>query len=208
MRVELKRLHNELSATMIYVTHDQIEAMTLGDRVAVMNEGKILQVGTPLEIYRQPVNRFVARFIGSVPINLWRGAVRQNEEQLVFDGGAFRLALKHDDLKRSLQGKTGLVEIGFRCEDVSIVDELDATACVKAVVATVDRLGDSTLVFANVESSDSRESLDAIENRTVVARVSATSEIQRGDRFGLRVETDKVLWFDGQTGTNLLKENK
>lgn len=75
MRGELKRLHRDLNATMIYVTHDQVEAMTLGDRVAVMNGGKILQVGRPLEIYQRPANLFVARFIGNVPINLCSGTV-------------------------------------------------------------------------------------------------------------------------------------
>ena len=88
MRVELKRLHRDLNATMIYVTHDQVEAMTLGDRVAVMNQGEILQVGRPLEIYQQPANLFVARFIGSVPINLQAGVVRREQNAIVFSGGA------------------------------------------------------------------------------------------------------------------------
>ncbi len=207
MRVELKRLHNELSATMIYVTHDQIEAMTLGDRVAVMNDGKILQVGSPLEIYQSPVNLFVARFIGSVPINLWRGAVKQDDEQMVFEGDTFRLSTSDDNLKRIVGA--GEVEIGFRCEDASFVDESDPAACAVVAIAELDRLGDSTLVYATVESKGSDESNGSDDKgQTVVARVSATSEIQRGDRFGLRVETDKVLWFDGKTGTNLLKENK
>jgi multiple sugar transport system ATP-binding protein len=209
MRVELKRLHNELSATMIYVTHDQIEAMTLGDRVAVMNDGKILQVGSPLEIYQQPVNLFVARFIGSVPINLWRGTVKQNDEQVVFDGGAFRLNSTGVALKRLMNAGVNDVEIGFRCEDVTFVDVNDPTACTTVAIAELDRLGDSTLVYATVESDRSnRPDEPTDENQTLVARISATSGMQRGDRFGLRVETDKVLWFDGKTGTNLLKENK
>ena len=93
MRVELKRLHRQLQATMIYVTHDQVEAMTMGDRVAVMNGGRIQQVGRPLEIYQQPANLFVARFIGNVPMNLRRGTVSLEGQQVVFDDGCLRMSV-------------------------------------------------------------------------------------------------------------------
>ncbi len=109
---------------MIYVTHDQVEAMTLGDRVAVMNEGKVLQVGSPLEIYRRPANLFVARFIGSVPINLCRGTVQQLSDRIRFDGRIrvdwmlgttgfenFRRVFDFGEHPRQ-------VVVGFRAEDV------------------------------------------------------------------------------------------
>ena len=90
LRVELKRLHRELATTMIYVTHDQIEAMTLGDRVAVMNQGEVQQIGTPTEIYRQPANLFVAKFIGSLPMNFCHGELCRDGNAIRFDGGFSR----------------------------------------------------------------------------------------------------------------------
>ena len=86
LRIELKRLHSDLKATMIYVTHDQVEAMTLGDRVAIMNEGEILQVGGPLEVYQRPANLFVAKFMGNSPINLCSGTVSRIGNRIEFKG--------------------------------------------------------------------------------------------------------------------------
>ena len=142
MRLELKRLHRDLNVTTIYVTHDQVEAMTLGDRVAVMNEGEILQVGSPLEVYQQPANLFVAEFFGAVPINLCLGTVKQNKDQIEFrsrrdDDSEIDLVKQWsssfvDDQDNSWrqrvfdrEGSAGSsqrdVVIGFRAEDVSVV---------------------------------------------------------------------------------------
>ena len=142
MRLELKRLQRDLNVTTIYVTHDQVEAMTLGDRVAVMNEGQILQVGSPLEVYQQPANLFVAEFFGTVPINLCSGTVKQNKDQIEFrshpdDGGEMDLIKQWsngfvDDQDSSWrqrmfdpEGSAGKcqrdVVIGFRAEDVAVV---------------------------------------------------------------------------------------
>ena len=142
MRLELKRLHRDLNVTTIYVTHDQVEAMTLGDRVAVMNEGEILQVGSPLEVYQQPANLFVAEFFGAVPINLCSGTVMQNKDQIEFrshpdDGSEVDLVKQWsnscvDDQDNSWRqrmfGQDGSagecqrdVVIGFRAEDVAVV---------------------------------------------------------------------------------------
>lgn len=150
MRLELKRLHRDLNVTTIYVTHDQVEAMTLGDRVAVMNEGEILQVGSPLDIYQRPANLFVAEFFGAVPINLCTGTVKQNKDRIEFrshrgdDSGvdlvtqwSNRLVDDQDNSWRQRvfdrEGSAGSsqrdVVIGFRAEDVSVVvtDALQAS---------------------------------------------------------------------------------
>jgi multiple sugar transport system ATP-binding protein len=110
MRSEISRLHSELGSTMIYVTHDQVEAMTMGDRICVMRDGKIMQIADPLTLYRQPENMFVAGFIGSPPMNLIRGSVQRREGGLFFvqsgeaselqlslRGGLEALASKHQD---------------------------------------------------------------------------------------------------------------
>ena len=142
MRSELKRIHRDLNVTTIYVTHDQVEAMTLGDRVAVMKDGEILQVGSPLEVYQQPANLFVAQFFGAQPINLCSGTVKQNEDRIEFrscseQGSDFGLVKEWsnnnvDDQdsswrqrvfdQQSSAGKCPRdVVIGFRAEDVSVV---------------------------------------------------------------------------------------
>ena len=142
MRLELKRLHRDLNVTTIYVTHDQVEAMTLGDRVAVMKDGEILQVGSPLEVYQQPANLFVAEFFGTVPINLCSGTVKQNEDQIEFcshpdDGSGINLIKQwpnsfvddqDDSWRQQMFDRDGSagesrrdVVIGFRAEDVAVV---------------------------------------------------------------------------------------
>ncbi len=230
MRVELKRLHKELNATMIYVTHDQIEAMTLGDRVAVMNQGKILQVGRPLDVYRCPANLFVARFIGSVPMNLITGVARRHEEKLVFDGGPFHFefsppagfAASVEQIIGAGRKSAGVV-LGFRCEDLTL-NPLDtstgsAPRLVSGTVAAIDRLGDSAVVYFEELRRTGRpatmtdrlqdgneETNETDAGEPLIARVAAATDISTGDRLELSVEPDRVLWFDTHTGENLLKE--
>ena len=144
MRLELKQLHRELEATVVYVTHDQIEAMTLGDRVAVMKDGEILQIGTPTEVYQRPVNTFVAQFIGSVPMNL------VNEDLIRTSG---------ENSAANTQQQDGGRLIGFRAEHASITEnEIDTTTGqiknneirFAGTVDSIDQLGDSTLVGVKV----------------------------------------------------------
>jgi sn-glycerol 3-phosphate transport system ATP-binding protein len=115
MRLEIRRLHNRLKATSIFVTHDQVEAMTLADLVVVMNQGRIEQVGAPLEVYRRPATRFVATFIGAPAMNLVRGRVAANG-LLELDGGG---SLRFDEASFSVP-KGREVEVGIRPEDLSI----------------------------------------------------------------------------------------
>src|ERR1035437_3835268 len=96
MRAEISKLHVRLEATMIYVTHDQVEAMTMGDRIVVMKDGIILQVATPLDLYENPANLFVAGFIGTPPMNLFEGVIRRAAEGWIFDGETQQVALPPD----------------------------------------------------------------------------------------------------------------
>ncbi|MEO0679489.1 MAG: ABC transporter ATP-binding protein [Pseudomonadota bacterium] len=133
-RAQIKNLQHELAATTIYVTHDQIEAMTLADRVVVMNRGVIQQVGTPTEIYDRPANTFVAGFIGSPAMNLMQGRL---------DRGAFVA----DNVRiEGLAGPDGPVSLGFRAEDAQVGPAEAPGAGVQAPVYTVELLGDATMV--------------------------------------------------------------
>jgi len=119
MRTELKRIHKTIAYTIIYVTHDQIEAMTLSDRVAIMNEGELMQIGTPLEVYEQPHNMFVAGFIGSPPINFINAELKEQAGKLVVATPDFSLSLPKDklDLVRERRAPP-VVTLGIRPQNI------------------------------------------------------------------------------------------
>ncbi len=130
-RAQIKNLSHELKVTTIYVTHDQIEAMTLADRVVIMKQGIVQQVGTPVEIYDNPANTFVAGFIGSPAMNLMEGDLKDG----VFTGQNVEI--------HGLSGPNGPVTLGFRAEDASIADD---AAQIEAKVYTMELLGDATMI--------------------------------------------------------------
>ncbi|MDA8563445.1 ATP-binding cassette domain-containing protein [Mariniblastus sp.] len=231
MRVELKRLHRQLQATMIYVTHDQVEALTLGDRVAVMNGGRIQQVGRPLEIFQQPANLFVARFVGSVPMNLRRGTVSLEGQQIVFDDGCLKMSVDlaksdaadsnaNDRIGKRLSELTatersdGIAQViaGFRAEDVTIVPAAEGSDYQAiAEVISVDHLGDSALAHLRLQATgDGSLNLQFGQfeqnDRLVVARISPGQSVAAGDRVGVTVGPHRLTWFDPESGRNLRKE--
>ena len=123
VRLELKRLHQQMKATILYVTHDQVEAMTMGDRIVVMNAGVIQQVGSPLELYNKPRNLFVAGFIGSPTMNFLPCRIVEEQDRDFIDTNSFRLLLT-DAMKTKIR-ETGREKFvfGVRSEDISIADE-------------------------------------------------------------------------------------
>ncbi len=202
MRIELKRLHRELGATMVYVTHDQMEAMTLGDRVAVMHRGRVAQIGTPQAVYCRPRNRFVAQFIGSQPINLLDGVLESTGSAVQFrsrDGGiVFSLA------DRPIS-PLGPIVLGIRPEHVSIFHAprdpaagADRPEVGRAVVTEKEWLGDASVVHMRQSGSPEGPSLQA---RLVDASEWAADQIVAFD-FGRA----HLIWFDPKSGENLLKE--
>src|SRR5204863_4067444 len=123
MRVELKRLHERLETTAIYVTHDQVEAMTLGDRVVVMKDGWIQQVGEPLELYGKPANKFVAGFIGSPAMNFAEGVISEEGGALTVSNPGLRLVIPPARAERMRAYKGQTVTIGIRPEDMRIATD-------------------------------------------------------------------------------------
>ncbi|WP_094550433.1 ABC transporter ATP-binding protein [Petroclostridium xylanilyticum] len=141
MRTELKRIHKKLKATIIYVTHDQAEAMTLSDRIAIMNKGELMQVGTPTEIYNRPNNKFVAGFIGSPPMNFLEGIIEMVGDKYVFacDGNKYLLPKEvNQTIEEKIKGKE--VVIGVRPEDINISLQ-PSDNCLKGVSSVVETLG-------------------------------------------------------------------
>ena len=144
VRLELKQLHRQIKSTIIYVTHDQVEAMTLGDQVVVMRHGKIHQIGRPETIYERPADIFVATFIGSPEMNLYRGRLLRKDDRLHFQGPGFLLDL--GGLEINLQ--EGEVEVGIRPEDIGIGQ--GGTTILQAKVEMISNVGSEKYIHAHL----------------------------------------------------------
>jgi len=176
-RAELKLLHRRVGTTMVYVTHDQLEALTLGSRVAVLHEGLLQQVGTPEEIYAEPANRFVARFVGSPAMNVLPATL---------DDG--RLRAGPFDFEPRVLAPTGALEVGLRPEHVQLAsDETGAPARVEVV----ESAGNETLI--HVTAGD----------ETLVARIAPDARLGVGDVVRLMASPRHVYVFDAETGATL-----
>ena len=183
MRVELSRLHKRLGTTMIYVTHDQTEAMTLGDRIAVFNAGKIEQIGEPLELYNKPANRFVAEFIGSPKINVFNAGFDTDSSTVTLkDFGS--LSFQSCDLT---EGQVAAGEtLGIRAENFEILLDTQNDSLV-GVVDLVEKLGDLTVTYIRSSLSD--------DGQVVTVKTVGDAAVSAGDTVGLR-PSGPVMVFD------------
>ena len=196
MRAELKRLHQEFGVTTVYVTHDQVEAMTLGQRIAVMSAGKLQQVGTPTEVYERPANVFVAAFIGTPSMNLLRGGCADGH----VEAGGLRLR------RPGLDGRDVIVGIRPECLVPAAADGEAATLAMD--VEVVEPLGNETLVHGRVDGTvasvdvggDDRLPPLAGDRAVAVARVDRRVQPRPGERVAFSVDPDAVLLFDAATG--------
>ena len=173
MRLEIARLHHKLRATMVYVTHDQVEAMTLADRIVVFNDGRIEQVGTPMDLYDHPANRFVAGFIGAPAMNFLAVAVSGGQAHIP---GLAPVPLP--------QGKGAAVEIGIRPEHLGVVASPDAP--LRGEIELVERLGAETYAYVRIK--------DQPVNLTL--RLPGETSPRPGAEVGLQPDWQRVLWFD------------
>jgi multiple sugar transport system ATP-binding protein len=142
MRVELAGLHRKLGSTMVYVTHDQTEAMTLGQKIILLNEGRIQQIGTPEDVYERPANTFVAGFIGSPQMNFLEGSLVREKETLSFHSGAMTLDLSSWSGMRDYTGKS--LTMGIRPESL-----IPGDGPVRAKIEFVEHLGAETILYAH-----------------------------------------------------------
>ena len=176
LRAELMALHASLGATMLYVTHDQVEALTMGQRVVVMHAGQVQQVGTPAEVYSTPDNVFVARFVGSPGMNLLSGSV--------IDEGGPRFMAAGLSLPAPVGLSSSATQVGIRPEHITLVTAGGGEG--SGEVIAVERLGSETLVHVRLPSSVS-----------LVARLPGLIPINRGDPVGVLTQPDSLHWFDG-----------
>ena len=190
MRTELNKLHLRLQSTMIYVTHDQMEAMTLGNRIAVMHQGVIQQVADPANIYAHPVNRFVASFIGSPPMNFIPGRAIRRNGRMYFDEGTFRVKVTDETIPRlrAYEGKPIL--FGIRPEDIYdklFVQYAPPENTVTATVEVVEPMGAE--VFLHL----------ILGSHTVTARVGGHERPKVAQDMDLVLDMSKVHFFDPES---------
>jgi len=199
MRTEISRLHAELKTTMIYVTHDQVEAMTMGDRICVMREGVIMQTADPLTLYRRPDNLFVAGFIGSPPMNLLSGRVERHDS-----GFAFVEEAESNPLVIPLPGRLERVAarqvgrktvFGVRPEHLSTTGGNASHLPVSFTVELAEPLGGESIIYLKAGA------------RSLTARIFGEHFYRAGEKLELFINMEKAHLFDAETGNAITEGN-
>lgn len=192
MRAEIKKLQTQLKVTTVYVTHDQVEAMTMGDRIAVMKQGKVLQVGPPVEVYSKPNSIFVATFIGAPEMNIVDVTVKETDKGVVLEGEGFEVPLPEDlgELLRNYINKT--VVFGIRPEHMTIegISEflhVKRKARIEGVVDFVEALGTDTIIHAKVGS------------KIIKVKVPGHIPVELKKEIGIIIDLDNIHVFDKST---------
>ena len=224
-RAEIARIQDDLGVTTIYVTHDQVEAMTMGDRVAVMRKGELQQVASPQELYDRPVNLFVGGFIGSPAMNLFEAKVEASDGTLHAVVGDERLALSSEllDDRPALKAFEGrLVVLGIRPEDLedAAIEDARPDHRLRGKVDLTEALGSEIMVHIGVgarpaqteevrelaqDAGDERAGVESeeAEHTTMVARFSPRSQVKEGDNVEVAVDTRSLHFFDPETGLGI-----
>jgi multiple sugar transport system ATP-binding protein len=187
-RVELSRLHRKLGATMVYVTHDQSEALTLGDRIAVLKTGVLQQVATPMELYEKPANKFVASFIGSPGMNFFKGDLARDERgACTFRGAGLAIRVGCES------SSAGRVFLGVRPQHLEISsDGARADGTLRGEVGVVEPMGNEQIVYVTLPSGDRAVAVAPVQPRIVA-----------GEAITLRVRPEGLHLFDDQTGKRI-----
>ena len=208
MRRELKKLSRRLATTIVYVTHDQVEALTLGDRIAVLDRGKLQQLGPPAEVYGWPANRFVAAFIGSPPMNLIEGSFSEDaEERLRFGGGGWSASL--DVRLRSELSREGLtcldarpVVLGLRPENLRVAgakqQASELAEWLPCEVTATELLGDAMILEVRPSGGGERK-------QPLLCKTGTDVGWNAGDQVRVGFDMRRAHWFDAQSGHNLCR---
>jgi multiple sugar transport system ATP-binding protein len=232
-RAEIARLQNDLGTTTIYVTHDQVEAMTMGDRVAVMRKGELQQVATPQDLYDRPVNLFVGGFIGSPAMNMLEATLAKSNGGLAVEAGGQRLALDDELVSaqpalKSYEGKK--VVLGIRpedLEDATIAKDVPADRRLHGKVELIEALGSEIMAHFTIDAppaltedvkelaqdvGDERAVKEAAEgskqHTTMVGRFDSRAEVKEGEIAEVAVDTRGLHFFDPETGLGIYDEAK
>ena len=177
VRIEIKKLQQSMNVTSVFVTHDQVEAMTLGDRLAVINEGVIEQIGTPIEVYEKPESKFVAEFIGSPQMNFINGTIKNN----YFES-------KDLKLKIDLNIDNANVNLGFRAEDLEIKEDGE----ISLNIDIIEKLGSDSIIYGSNKNGES-----------ICYKESGNTKLAIGENINISINVDNIHIFDEKTGKRL-----
>lgn len=209
MRAELAALHHNLGTTMIYVTHDQIEAMTLGDRIIIMKDGLIQQIGTPMDLYDKPDNKFVAGFIGSPPMNLFEAQITKSKEKVVISAPQIKVELLPGQCKELASYSQDKIFMGIRPENLQVEKQKKATNYLEGVAEVVENLGAESYVYVHYEGKPvAKEATSAsdVSEEFIIIRLprnkNVSIEVDAKVVFSFMLE--KIHLFDHTTGESLL----
>jgi multiple sugar transport system ATP-binding protein len=220
MRADIAKLQRDLKTTTIYVTHDQVEAMTMGDRVAVMNQGRLQQVETPQRLYDDPANLFVAGFIGTPPMNLLAAGVTSQNGAVEVSLGEQRIPLSEEAMRRfpKVRGRHGgPVVLGVRADNLHRADRRPDLPSINASLELIEALGSQSIVYFRVDAMVIGIDEDLLEEQEVdgegvtaarpnlVAAMPAeeASGLRAGERVPLAIDTRHIHLFDAETGEPL-----
>ena len=195
MRAEIIKLHKKLETTIIYVTHDQIEAMTMGNKIVVMKDGMIHQIDSPINIYNHPSNIFVAGFIGSPAINFFDGKLKKDDSKLYFDEGNFTLLIPDDFINSIVKYPDNEITIGIRPEDIyhkPYSSNAEIPAQITALVEVVEPLGSEYVVSF------------LIGEKPFIGRLEPKEEPKMGGKMDLVIDMKKVHFFNPKTKVTII----
>ncbi len=195
MRTEISKLHTRLSSTMIYVTHDQVEAMTMGDRIVVMKDGLIQQVAPPLKLYDQPANQFVAGFIGSPPMNFFNGSIVSKGDGLWFDEGGFSIRVGTDQESKLAPYAGKPIVFGIRPEDIAdvlYVTNPNPDHQMTAKIEVLEPMGSEIYLYLTTGK------------HTFIARVGASENADVNQDLNLVFDMKKSHFFDHDSGETIV----
>ena len=177
VRIEIKKLQQSMNVTSVFVTHDQVEAMTLGDRLAVINNGVIEQLGTPIEVYEKPASRFVGEFIGSPQMNFVNGTIKNN----IFESKSFKL-------NKDLKIDNANVVLGFRAEDLNLKEEGEITL----TIDIIEKLGSDSIIYGRDK-----------DGQSICYKESGNTKLEIGGIINISIDVDAIHIFDEKTDQRL-----
>jgi multiple sugar transport system ATP-binding protein len=185
MRTEISKLHSQLESTMVYVTHDQVEAMTMGDKIVVLKDGVIQQVDSPLNLYNKPENKFVAGFIGSPAMNFIDGKIEKNGP-LVFTSDSIKLPLSDTSVKKLAAFKDTTITLGIRPEHINMSPNEESRSDILATIEVIEPMGNETVLYVKAGKNE------------LTARILPQSGLQVGTECKLNINLEKIHFFDNE----------
>lgn len=187
MRAEISGLHSRLQATIIYVTHDQVEAMTMADKIVVMKDGIIQQIGDPLTLYNKPVNKFVAGFIGSPPMNMLTGKIIEENGILIADEGDFKIEVPDNFIDKIKPYIDKPIIFGIRPENLIYLDKQRDKNCIPTTIEVIEPLGAETHLDVMTKTNH------------LIAKCEPRNDYVVGNKAFFEPKLDKIIFFDAET---------